>query len=142
MSLALRMEQLEKEFRDSRVKTKPMDHGKNSRAPYDGKDIGRGNDRHRGNDRPRDNNGRGDYKPRGNDKQNDYQGRQGQRDRARPPAPPQDQGVMAALCWECRQPGHYARECPQRQQRPGGHDRRPPPAGRVYVALPGADDVR
>ncbi|KAF5193928.1 hypothetical protein FRX31_016484 [Thalictrum thalictroides] len=96
MSLALRMGQLEMEFRDSRVKTKPWDHGKNSRASYDGKDRGRfrpyeqkgsfyhqqnprpyhgGNDRHRDNDRPRGNNGHGDYRPRGNDKPNDHQGR-------------------------------------------------------------------
>ncbi|KAF5180655.1 hypothetical protein FRX31_029758, partial [Thalictrum thalictroides] len=135
------MEQLEKEFRDSRAKTKTWDHGKITRAyqddrdrgryrPYEPKDYDRQRnyDRPRGYDRPRDNDRREDYRPRGNDREND---RQRQGDLARPPP----------VCYECRQPGHIARNCPRRQQRPEGQDRRPPAAGRVYAAIPPVDDM-
>ncbi|KAF5195495.1 hypothetical protein FRX31_014918 [Thalictrum thalictroides] len=141
MSLTLRMEQLENEFRDSRAKTKTWDHGKNTKAyqddknrvryrPYEPKDFDhqRGYDRRRGYDRPRDNDHREDYRPRGNDRESD---RVGQGDRARTPI----------VCYECSQPGHIARNCPRRQPRPEGQDRRPTAAGRVYAAIPPVDGM-
>ncbi|KAF5188811.1 hypothetical protein FRX31_021602 [Thalictrum thalictroides] len=107
------MEQLEKEFRDSRAKTKTWDHGNNTRTyqddrdrgryrPYESKDYDRQRDynRPRGYDRPRDNDRREDYRQRGNDRDND---RQRQGDLARPPP----------VCYECLQPGHIARNRPR-----------------------------
>ncbi|KAF5182344.1 hypothetical protein FRX31_028069 [Thalictrum thalictroides] len=68
ISLAFRIEELEKEFRDSRAKTKTWDPGKNTRAYQDERDRGRYRpyepkdyNRQRDYDRPRDNDRREDY---------------------------------------------------------------------------------